>query len=147
MGGTRVMSWTLRVCGLLLAGTLFFASADSFRENNRFARSAITVPVEPIADYTERTTTRKQLGMKVGESKSQSAEIVFTTQDRRRIRARAHLPEDVLADFIAGRTVYVEYLPDEPTHTRFKGHTSSPVTSALIGAAALAATVLFWRRM
>lgn len=142
-----MISWTLRVCALLGAGILLFIAVDGFRKNQRFARSGLSAPAEPIAGYAERTTTTKQLGIKVGESKLQTAEIFFTTQDRRRIRVHMGLPEDVLADFVAGKTVYVEYLPDEPTHTRFKGRTSSPGIMALAGAAALAATVLLWRRM
>jgi hypothetical protein len=142
-----MMSWTLRVCALLGAGILFFGAVNGFRENQRFARSAMSAQAEPIAGYTERTTTTKQLGIKIGESKLQTAEIFFTTQDRRRIRVHMSVPEDVLAAFIAGKTVYVEYLPDEPALARFKGHTSSAGSLALGGAAVLAATVLFWRRM
>jgi hypothetical protein len=142
-----VISWTLRVCALLGAGILLFTAVDGFRKDQRFARSGMSAPVEPIPGYTERTTTTKQLGIKIGESKSQTAEIFFTTQDRRRIRVHMGLPEDVLGDLIAGKTVYVEYLPDEPSLARFKGHASNPWGTALGGAALLAATVVFWRRM
>lgn len=142
-----MISWTLRVCGLLFAGILLFFAVDRIRENQRFARSALSAPAEPIAGYTERTTTTKQVGIKIGESKLQTAWIFFTTQDRRRVRVHMGLPEDVLADFRAGKTVTVEYLPDDPSLARFKGHTSSPWSMALGGAAVLAATVLFWRRM
>lgn len=142
-----MVTWTLRICAIILALTGFYASWHGFVENRSFSMHGQKVLVEPIAEYTETTTTRKQLGVKVGESTAHSAEIFFTTLDMQRIRVNRSIPDDVLIAFLSGSEVYIEYLPEAPTTTRFMGHGSSPFLSALLGLLVVALTWLFWRKM
>jgi len=146
MGGS-VVTWTLRICAIILSLTAFYVSWNGLVENRRFETHGQRVPVEPIEKYTEKTTTRKKLGIEVSESKSHSAEIFFTTLEKQRIRVNRSIPGEVLAAFLSGSEVYIEYLPEEPTTTRFEGHGSRPVLSASFGLLIGALTWVFWRKM
>ena len=81
--GVTVVSWTIRACGILFSLIAFVAAWNGFAENRRFSNHGQRVLVEPIEKYTETTTTKKKLGVTVGESKSQSAQMFFTTLDKR----------------------------------------------------------------
>lgn len=62
--------------------------------------------VEPIADYTE---------FKQGGSSTYTAEFHFKTEDGRDIVLKHSFPEEVLADFQAGRPVQIFYLQNDPS--------------------------------
>ena len=126
---------------------MFVASWNGFLENQQFRNHGQKVLVEPIEKYTEKTTTRKKLGIEVGQSKSHTAEIFFTTLDNKRLRLNRHIPDDVLQTLLSGGDVYIEYLPDAPSTTRFVGHSSSPVRSALLGLSTAAVTWFLWRKL
>jgi hypothetical protein len=126
---------------------MFVASWNGFVENRQFRNHGQKALVEPIGEYTETTTTRTQLGIEVGQSKSHSAALFFTTLDKQRLRVNRHIPDDVLNTFLSGGDVCIEYLPDAPSTTRFLGHSSSPVLSALLGLLTVAVTWLFWRKL
>jgi len=63
------------------------------------------VTVEPIANYTEF----KQSG-----SSTYTAEFHFKTEDGRDMVQKHSFPEEVLADFKAGKPVQIVYLPNDP---------------------------------
>jgi len=62
--------------------------------------------VEPIANYTEF----KQSG-----SSTYTAEFHFKTEDGRDVVQKHSFPEEVLADFKAGKPVQVIYLQNDPS--------------------------------
>ena len=142
-----MVSWILRGCAIVFSIVMLVAAWNGFAENRDFKKHGQQVRVEPIDGYTETTRTKKKLGVKISESTSHSAEIFFTTVDKRRIKVNRDIPDDVLDAFRTGSDVFVEYLPASPNSARFVGHTPSPLLSALLGLVAIAATVLLWRRM
>jgi len=68
------------------------------------------VTVEPIANYTEF----KQSG-----SSTYTAEFHFKTEDGREMVQKHSFPEEVLADFKAGKPVQIVYLPNDPSNFVF----------------------------
>lgn len=142
-----MVSWTLRICAIVFALMMFIGSWNGFLENQAFKEQGQKVPTEPLGKYTETITAKKKLFIKTGESKVHSAEIIFTTLDKQRINVNKNIPDEVFAHYLAGDKVYIEYLPQTPTTTRFDGESASPVLSALFGIAVLIGTVLFWRKM
>lgn len=142
-----MLTWTLRICAIILSLTLFYASWDGLAENRAFDAQGARALVEPPEGYTVTTTTTTNLGVKVGESERNSAKVAFTTRDGRRITVNRVLPDEVLAAFRAGSEVFVEYLAEEPTTTRFLGHASRPLLPALLGLLVVALTWFFWRKM
>ena len=65
-----------------------------------------TATVGPISNYTQF----KQSG-----SSTYTAEFHFKTEDGRRIVQKHSFPEEVLADFKAGKPVQIVYLPNDPS--------------------------------
>lgn len=61
--------------------------------------------VEPITKYSE---------FKKSGSSTYTAEFHFKTEDGRQIVTKHSFPEDVLADFKAGKPVQIVYLPNDP---------------------------------
>lgn len=116
-------------------------------ENRAFLSHGRQALAQPITRYMETTTTKKKLGIKVGESVTHSAEIFFTTLDKQRIKVNRNMPDDVFKLFVTGSRVYVEYLPESPGTARFVGHSASPFMSASLALIAAGLTVIFWRRM
>lgn len=142
-----MVSWTLRICGLILAAALLFAGWDGFTENRAFAARGRRALVDPIEGYTERTTTTRQLGVAVNERTSNTAELFFHVDDGRRVRVNRVVPDDVLPKLVAGADVYLEYLPENPEGARFAGYTRAPLGATAAGLAALAITIVLWRKM
>jgi hypothetical protein len=145
--GPSVITWILRVCAILASMIAFFISWTGFTENREFDAHGQRALVEPLAQYTERTTTTKELGVAVGESKLYSADLSFTTQDDQHIQVNRGIPDDVLAAFQSGADVYLEYLPESPMTTRFEGHAAQPLLAAAAGVAIGVLTWLLWRKM
>lgn len=142
-----MLTWTLRGCALLLAATMAFAAWSGFTENRAFAARGQRALVEPIAQYTTRTTTTKNpIGVTVNEQSANSAELFFTDGAGRRVRISRFLPDDVLAKFTAGSPVYVDYLPDAPQGARFAGTSARSFLPAVAGVVTVALTALLWRR-
>jgi hypothetical protein len=142
-----MITWVLRLCALTFAVAMFFAAWNGAVENHEFRAHGQQATVEPITQYIETTTTRKKLGIEVGQSKSKSAELTFTTPDGRKITVEKNLSDSVFARFMAHDAVVIEYLPNSPTTTRFAGESSSPITTGLVGLLSLLATYVFWKRM
>ena len=65
-----------------------------------------TATVQPIANYTQ---------FKKGGSSTYTAEFHFKTEDGREIVQKHSFPEEVLADFNAGKPVQIVYLPNDPS--------------------------------
>lgn len=65
-----------------------------------------TATVEPIGKYTEF----KQSG-----SSTYTAEFHFKTEDGRDVTQKHSFPEEVLADFKAGKPVQIVYLANDPS--------------------------------
>ncbi len=142
-----MVTLVLRLCAITFAVTMLFAAVNGVVENHEFRAHGQRATVEPIAQYTETTETRKKLGIEVGQYKSKNAGLTFTAQDGRRITVTMGLPGGVLAQFIAHEHVVIEYLPNSPRTTRFVGESSSPVTTGVLGLIALVATCAYWKRM
>ena len=142
-----MLTWTLRSCAIILSLTLFYAAWDGLAENRTFVDQGVRALVEPPEGYTVTTTTTTNLGVKVNESARNSAKVSFTTREGRRITVNRVLPDEVLAAFRSGAEVFVEYLAEEPTTTRFLGHASRPLFPALLGLLVMVLTKLFWRKM
>jgi hypothetical protein len=142
-----MVTLVLRLCALTLAVTMLFAAWNGVVENREFRAHGQRATVEPIAQYTETTTTTKKLGMEVGQSKSKSAELTFTTGDGRTIKVQKRLSDDVFAQFVAHESVVIEYLSNSPTTTRFVGESSSPIKTGALGLLSLVAISIFWKRM
>ena len=142
-----MITWTLRVCAILSSLIAFSMSWSGFVENREFSAQGQRALVEPLEQYTERTTTTKKLGIPVGESKLHTAEIFFTTLDDRRVQVDRGIPDDVLAAFLSGKDVYIEYLSETPTTTRFEGHAARPFLAASIGFLIGGVTWVLWRKM
>jgi hypothetical protein len=140
-------TWALRVCALMVTGMLLVASWNGAVENDRFDRVGERALIQPFAEYTETTTVKTKLGIETGRSTSQSAMLTFTMQGGQQVTVNRNLPDDVFAKFAAGEPVYMEYLPDSPTTTRFEGRTARPFLLALLGLAAAFGTYFFWKRM
>lgn len=142
-----MLTWVLRGCAIILSITLLFASWNGFAENRAFKDHGLQALAEPIDGYTETTRTRRQLGIKVDESKSNSAVIFFKTKDNERVKINRVVPDTILSRLLAGADVFIEYLPESPTKARFAGHAGKPAWLALFGLGVLGLTILFWRRM
>ena len=142
-----MVTWILRICAIIFSLTLFFASWNGFQENRTFERYSLKATVEPIDGYTETTQTKKKLGVTVGESKTLSAEMFFTTADKQRVKVNRNIPDKILAKFMAGEAVQVEYLPQSPATARVVGEKLSPILAALLGITVLFLTVIFWGKM
>jgi len=65
-----------------------------------------TATVQPIANYTQ---------FKKGGSSTYTAEFRFKTEEGREIVQKHSFPEEVLADFNAGKPVQIVYLPNDPS--------------------------------
>ncbi len=126
---------------------MFFSAWNAWQTNQAFSARGQQALVEPMEEYTETITTRKKLLIKIGESTSHSAELAFTTASGQRIGVNMSLPDDILARFLDAEDVHMEYLPEAPEQARFAGETSSPITLALSGLAALAGTILLWKKL
>jgi hypothetical protein len=144
--GVVMVTWSLRICALLFSFVMFVSAWDGWQSNQAFAARGQKALIEPLGEYTETTTTKKKLFVKVSESKSHSAELTFTTQTGQRVTVNRNLSDDILGRFLEGEDVYMEYLPEDPRTTRFAGDTSSPFKTALFGLFVLAATILFWKK-
>lgn len=142
-----MLTRTLRICAIILSLTLFYAAGDGLAENRAFGAQGVRALVEPPEGYTVTTTTTTNLGVKVNQSARNSAKVSFTTRDGRRITVNRVLPDEVLAAFRSGSEVFIEYLAEEPTTTRFRGHASRPLFPALLGLLVVALTSFFWRKM
>ncbi|MCE9600954.1 MAG: hypothetical protein K8S21_01910 [Gemmatimonadetes bacterium] len=142
-----MLSWTLRICAIILSLTLFYASWDGVAENRAFEAQGVQALVEPPEGYTVNITTTTNLGVEVNRTERNSAKLSFTTRDGRRVTVNRVLPDEVLAAFRSGSDVFVEYLAEEPTTTRFLGHASKPLFPALLGLLVVALTRYFWRKM
>ena len=143
-----MVTWTLRLCGLILAAALLFAGWDGFTENRAFADRGRRALVDPVEGYTARTTTTTNpVGMVVNEQTSNSAELFFHIDDGRRVRVNRVVPDDVLPKLVAGADVYLEDLPEDPEGARFAGYARAPLGATAAGLLALAVTVLLWRKM
>lgn len=141
-----MVRWTLRACAILLIVTMLFGILNACSENRRFNTTAKKAVVEPITEYKETTTTKKKLGfIPVSTTKSYSARIYFTTNENKRIGVNKDLSEEVLARFKKGDKVFIDYLADEPTMTRFPGEGPSPFWALLFLVAIVATTVYFWK--
>jgi hypothetical protein len=62
--------------------------------------------VEPIGAYNE---------FKQGGSSTYTAEFHFKTEDGREMVLKHSFPEEVLADFKAGKPVQIVYMPNDPS--------------------------------
>lgn len=144
--GVAVVTWTLRICGLVFSATMFVSASDGWQTNQAFSARGQQALVEPMQEYTETTKIKKKFSIEVDESISHSAELAFTTASGQRISVKKNLPDDILARFLEGEDVYVEYLPEDPKRARFAGETSSPIGLALLGLAVLTGTALFWKK-
>lgn len=141
-----MVPWIVRICALLFSFVMFVSAYDGWQINQAYAAGGQMALIEPLGEYTESTTTKKKLFIKVGESKSHSAELAFTTVDGQRVTVNRSLSDDILQRFLDGEDVYMEYLPDEPRTARFAGETSSPLKAALFGLLVLVATIMFWKK-
>lgn len=140
-------TWILRGCGVAVALLTLGASWNGYVENTTFADHGRVATLEPISEYTERTTTTTRLGIQVSQSKSRSAVMTFEA-DGQSYTINRNLPDDVFDQLNAGQPVQIEYLPERPMATaRFVDHPSMAVESALLGIVIAAATFVFWRKM
>jgi hypothetical protein len=142
-----MVTWILRLCAITLALTMLFAAWNGVVENREFRAYGERATAEPIAQYTETTTTTKKFGIEVDQSKSKSAELTFTTRDGRKVTVQKVLSDGVFDQFRAHAPVVIEYLPNSPTTTRFAGESSSPITASLLGLLFLVGTYIFWNRL
>ena len=131
----------------MLAALMFVGSWNGLIENKKFNDYGKTTLIEPIQQYTETTRTKKKLSIEVSKTTSFSAEIYFTTLDKQRIKVNKDIPKEILSRFMTGESVYIEYLPEEPTNTRFPGDSRYPISAALIGLALLGTTYFFWKKV
>jgi hypothetical protein len=141
-----MVRWTLNLCAILMAALLLIGAVRGFAENRRFSDHAQKALAEPIQQYTETTTVKKKLFVKISESKSYASKIYFTTADNRRIEVNKNLSEELLELFRDGEKVFIEYLPEDPTMTRFPGEGPRPFLSLLLALAVLGVAYFFWRR-
>jgi hypothetical protein len=145
--GGNMVTWILRGCAIIFTLMMFFGSWNGFVENQQFKSHGQKALIEPLEGYTETTTTKKKLGITISEYKSHSAELFFLTQDKQRIKVNKVIPDELLKQFLAGEAVYIEYLPESPTLTRFPGQSLSPFLAAVLGLLSLAITYFLWRKM
>jgi hypothetical protein len=87
--------------------------------------------VDPIGEYTEF----KQRG-----SSTYTAEFHFKTEDGRDIVQKHSFPEEVLADFKAGKSVQIVYLQSDPSTFVFAGE--KPGWGLVIGGVVLLVAAL-----
>jgi hypothetical protein len=142
-----MVTWVLRLCAITFAVTMLVGAWNAVVKNREFRAHGQRAIVEPIAQYTQTTTTTRKLGIEIGQTKSKNADLTFTTLDGRRITVQKGLSDSVFAQFEAHTPVFIEYLPDSPTTTRFVGESWSPITTGMLGLLTLVATCIFWKRM
>lgn len=94
-----------KVLGVLAALVLIGYGFKDRSDITSIQKHGQLATVEPISNYTEF----KQSG-----SSTYTAEFHFKTVDGRDIVQKHSFPEDVLADFKAGRPVHIYYLANDP---------------------------------
>ena len=140
-------TWILRICLSIAVATFLYAAWDDFRTNAAFTKRGQQVAVIVPSTYTETTTTRTQLGLKVGETKTQSAELSIPLDHGRIVKVNRNLPDDVFAKMTSGQPVMMEYLPEDIWGSaRFVGHPGRPWLDLGIALALSLGTVFLWRR-
>jgi hypothetical protein len=141
-----MVRWALRICAILMVALFLVGAVRGFAENRRFSGHALKAVVEPIEQYTETTTTKRKLFVKISETKSYSSKIFFTTADNRRIGVNKNLSEELLERFRNGEKVFIQYLPEDPTLTRFPGEGPSPFWSLVLAFAVVGVARFYWKR-
>jgi hypothetical protein len=138
-------TWILRFCGIALAILSLNGAWAGFRTDAAFAEHGAKTVIEPVTVYEQTVTTTKKVGITVGQSTRNATFVSFKTAAGQPMRVHMNLPDTVLAMLNAQRPVMVEYLPEDPTITRFAGSTSGYGTLLLIGVVVLGLTVVFWK--
>ena len=95
-----------KVLGVLAALAFIIVGFQGRSEITSIQRSGKFATVEPIGKYIE---------IKQGSFSTYTAEIHFKTEDGRDIVQKHSFPEEVLADFKAGKSVQIVYLPNDPS--------------------------------
>jgi hypothetical protein len=141
------MSWTLRICALLMCAIGLFATVNNFKTDRAFADHGKRALAEPPEGYTVTTTTKKKLGITMSESQEKSAHVTFITESGDFATMNRKLPDEILAKFEAGEPVYVEYLPENLELARYEGQGVSWTGSLFFTLLICGATALFWKKM
>ncbi|MBL8297395.1 MAG: DUF3592 domain-containing protein [Rhodanobacteraceae bacterium] len=117
----------------LLIGVLALAySVLLYHESRQIERHGLLAPVQTI--------TNSKLLKRSNDQVTFLADVSFTTQDGRKINARAPISDTALEAFHNGRATLVSYLPDRPQVMRIAGEedAGSSWLLILVGCSALA---------
>ncbi len=109
-----------------------------YQERSRISHlreAGLTAVVEPIVDYTERTSRG---------SKTYSANFIFTTDKGLKIERRHTFPGELLTDFENGTPVTVRYDPKSPGDFMFESE-EAPLLPYLMGIGFIIAAFVFIR--
>ena len=146
IAGATAISWFWRLMMLGWSVAMFWAAFHAWQADREFASKGLSALVHPVDAYKAVTTVTKRLiVIETNRSTSFSASIVFETANKRVIQMNRSLPEAMVERFRGGQPVWIQYLPDDPTNTRFDGENAAWWVFFGIGLIASAITVLVWR--
>lgn len=147
IAGATVVSWFLRLLMLGWSIGMVWAAVHAWQVDREFASKGLTALVQPIDAYKEMTTVTKRLIVVVtNRSTSFSADIAFETANKRVVKMNRSLPEAIVERVRGRQPVWIQYLPEDPTNTRFDGENTAWWVFLGIGLIASAITALVWRK-
>jgi hypothetical protein len=146
IAGATVVGWFLRLATLGLSVAMCWAAVHAWQEDSAFTAKGLKALVQPVEVYKAVTTvTKRFIIVETNRSTSFSADIAFETASKRVVKMNRSLPEAVVERIRGGQPVWIQYLSDDPTHTRFDGEHTKWWVFLGIGLIASAITVLVWR--
>ena len=113
--------FSLMIC---LAGALFLTFqgfADKAKDNAFDSRGEMAL-LEPVKQFDVIKHTTKKDHHTTRSSTSYRANIEFNTKNGRHIMVKRKMPKQIYNDLNNGKDVYIQYLPEDPQTTRFKGY-------------------------
>ena len=146
IAGTTVAGWFFRLATLGWSVAMFWAAVHAWQDDHEFASKGLNALVQPIEAYKAVTTvTRRFIIFETNRSTSFSADITFEIANKRVIKMKRSLPEATVERMRGGQPVWIQYLPEDPTNTRFDGENTAWWVFLGIGFIASAVTVFVWR--
>jgi hypothetical protein len=122
-----------KILGALVGVVFLIAGFNERSELSSLHKRGKRAVVEPIGQFQE---------FKKSGSSTYTAEFRFKTEDGRQMAVKHSFPEEVLADFKAGKPVEIIYQPSDPNNFVFANQKASWTLVAIGVAIFLAALVL-----
>ena len=113
--------FSLAVC-LGLALFLTFKGFSDKAKDDAFDSRGEMVLLEPVKQFDVIKHTTKKDHHTTRSSTSYQATMGFNTKTGQHITVKRKMPKQIYNDLNNGKDVYIQYLPEDPQTTRFKGY-------------------------